>query len=76
MAQAVHIGIPGAPSTLLVRSPYDGRLVGEVAAASDDDIARAVGRARRAQHAFRRSTPFQRRTLLDALAECIATHAE
>jgi len=75
MAQALHVTRPGAPSAILVRSPYDGRPVGEVPVASAGDIGGAVERARQAQHAFRRSTPFQRRTLLDALAARIAAHA-
>lgn len=75
MAQAVHVTRPGAPSAILVRSPYDGRPVGEVPVASAGDIAGAVERARQAQHAFRRSTPFQRRTLLDALAARMAADA-
>lgn len=76
MALTVYKSLPGAPSAVLVRSPYDGRPVGEVPVASVDNIAGAVERARQAQHAFRRSTPFQRRTLLDALAARIAAHAE
>jgi len=75
MAQALHVTRPGAPSAILVRSPYAGRPVGEVPVASAGDIGGAVERARQAQHAFRRSTPFQRRTLLDALAARIAAHA-
>lgn len=76
MALPVHKTLPGAPSAILVRSPYDGRPVGEVPVASVDDIERAVERARQAHRAFRRSTPFQRRSLLDALAARIAAHAE
>ena len=75
MAQALHVTRPGAPSAILVRSPYDGRPVGEVPVASAGDIGGAVERARQAQHAFRRSTPFQRRALLDALAARMAAHA-
>src|SRR5690606_17757135 len=40
------------------------------------EVVRAVASARLAQTAFRRSTPFQRRALVDALADRIAAHAE
>lgn len=76
MAHAAHASLSAAPSAVLVRSPYDGGPVGEVAVASADDIARAVMRAHHARQAFRSSTPFQRRSLLEALAAQIATHAE
>lgn len=65
-----------AASPIVVTSPFDGRPVGEVAQASPGDVAAAVGRARAAQRAFRRSTPHQRRALLDALAGKIAGNAE
>ena len=59
-----------------VRSPFDGRLVGTVALASDADVAAAVGRAKQAQAEFRFSMPHERRTLLERLAAEIAADAE
>ncbi|MDN2582660.1 aldehyde dehydrogenase family protein [Aquibium sp. ELW1220] len=67
---------PAASLTVRVCSPFDGSPVGEVAGSTSAEIAQAVASARRAQAAFRRSTPFERRTLLDALAARIADHAE
>lgn len=61
--------------TIAVTNPFDGTPVGEVAAATARDVAEAVVRARRAQRAFRGSTPFQRRKLLGALADRIRDNA-
>lgn len=76
--------VPALPSpailndrdTVLVTSPYDGRTVGEVACSSAAEIGAAVHRARVAQVDFGRSTPSQRRDLLNALAAEIAVEAE
>jgi acyl-CoA reductase-like NAD-dependent aldehyde dehydrogenase len=65
-----------AAPAILVRSPFDGAPVGEVAVSSAADIQQAVVAARSAQGDFRRSTPYQRRVLLEALADRIAAHAE
>jgi acyl-CoA reductase-like NAD-dependent aldehyde dehydrogenase len=62
--------------TIAVENPFDGTQVGEVAIATARDVADAVARAKRAQLAFRRSTPFERRRLLEALAGRLADHAE
>ena len=59
-----------------VLNPYDSSVVGEVAAADAQEIVAAVTRAKRAQAEFRRSQPFERRALLDALAARIAANAE
>lgn len=67
---------PAAPQSILVRNPFDGTPVAEIAASTPVEIARAVAAASAAQAEFRRSTPFERRTLLDALADRIAAHAE
>ncbi len=67
---------PAAPPTIRVCNPFDGTLVAEIAASTPVAIAQAVAAAKQAQQAFRRSTPFERRTLLDALAGRIAAHAE
>lgn len=65
-----------APSAIEVRSPFDDRLVGEIAPDSALSIEHAVTVARNAQNDFRRSLPYQRRALLDALAGRIAENAE
>jgi len=67
---------PAAPPPIRVCNPFDGTLVAEIAASTPADIAQAVAAARQAQAGFRRSTPFERRTLLDALAGRIAANAE
>lgn len=59
-----------------VTSPYDGRVVGRVAAANPTAIIDAVFRARAAQAEFAFSTPAERRDLLNALASAIASEAE
>ncbi len=76
MSHAAERQVTATRSAILVRSPYCGAPVGEVGVSSADDIGRAVQRARAAQREFRLSTPFQRRTLLDALAARIAANAE
>lgn len=76
MSHAAQRQIPGLPAAILVRSPYDGTPAGEVPVASAVEIGRAVVRAQAAQREFRRSAPFQRRALLDALAARIAANAE
>lgn len=76
MSHAAQRKTPATPAAVIVRSPWGGAPVGEVGVASAVDIGRAVARAKAAQRDFRLSTPFQRRTLLDALASRIAAHAE
>lgn len=61
---------------MTVRSPYDGRVVGELASSSASEIADAVRRAKLAQSAFARTTPSDRRDLLNALADAIGSEAE
>lgn len=61
---------------IVVRNPFDGSPVGEVAETSGAEISAAVLRARQAQHDFRSSTPAERRAMLDALAAEIAADAE
>lgn len=68
------VGMAPAPA-IRVFSPYDGSPVGEVAQASVGDIAEAIGRARAAQQAFRRTLPHERRALLNGLAEAIGANA-
>lgn len=67
-AGSAHDSIP-------VRSPYDGREVGAVPRTDPADIHRAVLDARAAQRDFAVSTPYERRRLLDGLAEAIAGEA-
>jgi acyl-CoA reductase-like NAD-dependent aldehyde dehydrogenase len=63
-------------STLSVLSPFDHRPVGEVGFCEPSDVATVVIAAKAAAHGFRRSTPAERRRLLDALADRIAADAE
>jgi acyl-CoA reductase-like NAD-dependent aldehyde dehydrogenase len=65
-----------SPSTLIVRSPFDGKIVGEVGESTPAEIAAAVAAAKVAAWQFRHSTPALRRSLLNALAEEIAQDAE
>ena len=62
--------------SLRVASPFDGRIVGEVATSDPAAIAAAVVRGKIAAAAFRHSTPAERRSLLDALAARVAAEAE
>lgn len=63
-------------SRIEVLSPYDGSRVGEIHPATPEEIALAVQRGKIAQAAFRKSMPYERRALLDALAGRIADHGE
>ncbi len=65
-----------AGSTITVRNPFNGEIVGEIAESTPSGIAAAVARAKIAQQEFRRSTPALRRSLLSALAAEIAADAE
>ncbi|MCO6177108.1 aldehyde dehydrogenase family protein [Ciceribacter sp. RN22] len=65
-----------AGSTITVRNPFNGNIVGDVAESTPSEIAAAVTRAKIAQQEFRRSTPALRRSLLNALAAEIAADAE
>jgi len=76
MSHAAQRKTPATPAAIIVRRPWGGAPFGEVGTASAADIGRAVARAKGAQRDFRLSTPFQRRTLLDALASRIAAQAE
>ena len=62
--------------SLRVASPFDGRVVGEVATSDPAAIVAAVVRAKSAAADFRRSTPARRRALLEALAARVAAEAE
>lgn len=64
------------PDALLVRNPFSGALVGEVAQSTPEAVFATVQRARAAAAGFRASTPAQRRALLNALAALIARDAE
>ena len=59
-----------------VVSPFDDSLIGTVPVASHAEIEEAVARAGAAAAEFRHSTPFERRSLLEALAKAIAEDAE
>jgi acyl-CoA reductase-like NAD-dependent aldehyde dehydrogenase len=59
-----------------VLNPFSGALVGQLPETTPEDIAATVARARIAAVGFRSSTPFERRTLLNRLADLIARDAE
>lgn len=65
----------GAPS-FAVRNPFTGGQIAELAEATASDIAATVRRARAAAAGFRNSTPFERRHLLNRLADLVARDAE
>ncbi|MCL6710015.1 aldehyde dehydrogenase family protein [Pseudomonas sp. R2.Fl] len=65
-----------AANAVIVRNPFDGAVVGEIAETGAAEIAAAVLRARAAQWPFRRSTPAERRATLNALAAEIAADAD
>lgn len=58
--------------TISVRSPFSGEMVGEVAETPPAGILAAVERAKKAAGGFRFSTPFERRALLNRLADLVA----
>lgn len=75
MTQAQRLALE-ITNAILVRNPFDGSPVGEVATSSSAEINAAVLRAKAAQWEFRRSTPAVRRAMLNALAAEIAADAE
>lgn len=68
--------VPAPAPSIIVRNPFNGQIVGELAEHSGADIADIVLRAKTAQREFRNSTPAVRRALLNALATEIAKDAE
>ena len=67
---------PTPARPIMVRNPFNGQIVGEIAEHSGADVAATVLRAKTAQREFRYSTPAVRRALLNALAAEIAKDAE
>jgi acyl-CoA reductase-like NAD-dependent aldehyde dehydrogenase len=59
-----------------VRSPYDNTLVGKIRPHSSEDIRLIVTQASRAAEDFRFSTPHERRSLLNKIAELLVRDAE
>lgn len=59
-----------------VRNPFDDSLVDTLPQSGTDDVAAAVERASRAAEAFRHSTPHERRSLLNGIADQLAKNAE
>lgn len=59
-----------------VCNPFTGAPVGEVAGSDEACVLATVLRAKRAAAAFRTSTPYQRRELLNRLADLLARDAE
>ena len=65
-----------AAAQFAVRNPWSGALLASLPETSPADIAATVARARAAAAGFRASTPYQRRDLLNRLADLIARDAE
>ncbi|WP_319530880.1 aldehyde dehydrogenase family protein [uncultured Cohaesibacter sp.] len=65
-----------APTTFNITNPYDGKTVGELLASSDAEVLQAIIRAKKAAKEFRHSMPFERRAILNKLADLIALEAE
>lgn len=65
-----------AAAEFSVRNPFSGAVVGNLPETTPEDITATVARARRAAAGFRTSTPFERRNLLNRLADLIARDAE
>lgn len=65
-----------SPETYPNVDPSTGRIVGEVARGGNNEIDRAVAAARRAQRAWRKTTPEQRALLLCRWADLIAAESE
>lgn len=67
----------GASDTRIeVRNPYDDSLVGAVSETSTNDIGRIVEGASKAADTFRWSTPYDRRALLNRIADLVARDAD
>lgn len=65
-----------AIDTFPVRNPFNGKTIGMVPVSDDREIHHAIAKARMAWSEFRFSTPFERKSLLEALATEISRHAE
>jgi len=76
MTLSAKLAPTGANDSVTVCNPYDGAVVGHVAVTSRAGIGAAVARAAVAAEAFRFSTPHERRTLLNAIADRMAGEAE
>ncbi|MDP1667793.1 aldehyde dehydrogenase family protein [Phaeovulum sp.] len=61
---------------LVVANPFNGAVLSELAEASEAEVLATVTRARAAAAAFRGSTPYERRALLNRLAELVERDAE
>jgi acyl-CoA reductase-like NAD-dependent aldehyde dehydrogenase len=66
---------PPCSRSIPVRSPFDGGIVGKIAETPTGAVGAAVARAQVAAAGFRHSTPHERRTLLDRLADLVARDA-
>ncbi|MFM8267034.1 MAG: aldehyde dehydrogenase family protein [Ilumatobacteraceae bacterium] len=66
---------PTPPSTIVVRSPYDDSVIGEVQAMTTDDVDRAVATARRALDAGPMPL-WKRAEILDRAAERLAARVD
>ncbi|WP_254679261.1 aldehyde dehydrogenase family protein [Celeribacter baekdonensis] len=72
----VHRTPSSALREIDVRNPYDNTLVGKIRAHSPEEIQAVVIRAARAAEEFRFSTPHERRSLLNTIADLMGQHAE
>ena len=65
--------LPGAKS-VLIKSPFDGHTVGEVAVASGDQVSEAIDAANRARKAMRDMSAYERGAILDKVADLFVEH--
>ncbi|MDO9525938.1 MAG: aldehyde dehydrogenase family protein [Gemmobacter sp.] len=65
-----------ASTEIAILSPFDGSTVGTLPESSAAEVHARILRARKAAAAFRMSTPYERRRMLDDLAALIARDAE
>ncbi len=65
-----------AATSFAVANPYSRKILAELGESSTAEIAATVARARKAAAAFRHSTPFERRDLLNRLAALVERDAE
>ena len=69
-------GSPLTPAVIDCRNPATGERLGEVAAATPEQVREAIVRARQAQQAWGRSSFAQRRAVLGHILDHVLEHAE
>lgn len=75
-ATAHPVPMMAATETFAVSNPFDGSRIAELPVVQPAQVDDTVAEARRARLAFRDSTPFERRRLLDQLADLVARDAD